>query len=246
MNTKSLIKLIVFNLIIVIVDIILFSNGFVGLSLSSPSLVKKILFFVVLAISVILLIFINATILNGQNKIKVVDKDELKKPKDYIDNLKNYYHKKEFTDEIKVLIGQINRISPKTSALDTILLENFEPQEMTYIKFKNMIDDVSSIFFDNVKKTINRIAIFDDLEYENLINNKIELPDNNKEEKISIYQKHISYVNGLIQKNEEIITKFDNLMLEISQLDDVNEQSVENIQILNEFDELINNTKYYN
>ena len=64
-------------------------------------------------------------------------------------------------------------------------------------------------------------------------------------DQLRIYNEHISNVNGLVEMNENILVKLDKLLLEISKLDDLDEQGLENIAAVQEINDLIAQTKYY-
>ena len=244
MKHKGL-KILLFNLALSAGCIFLISSGFIGFNPSAESAFKRIMFYVVVLAALALFIGVNYRILVPSKKVKLIDKKEVKSPKDYIKSLEELAYKKEFENQLSVLIGQIKRISPKQASLNVILEQNFDKTELTYIKFKTTIDEVIGLFYENIKKAVNRIGVFDEQEYRKLLNNELNLPDDSKELKIKIYGEHIAYVDGIIRQNEDIITLLDNLMLEISKLDDINGKSMENIQILAEMRELIKNTKYY-
>ena len=241
MNSKpSIIKLVLFNIAVAAVSIILFSPGFVGLS---P---RRIGFYIALALIAAAFLAVNYILLAApQKKAHLVVKDELKSPKAYIKSLQDLAYKKDFSQQLGVLESQIKRLTPKQASLEVILEQNFEKTEMTYIKFKTTIDEVVSLFYENIKKAINRISVFDEDEYTKLRKNELNLPEDSRNLKYEIYNEHFSYVDSVIKRNEDIITLIDNLILEISKLDDINNQSMENIQILAEMKELIKNTKYY-
>ena len=239
-NKGSVIKLIVFNLVLAGICIYLFSPGFVGLS---P---KKAAFYIVLLAAAGIFLAVNYFLLTGSSKkTKLVDSNELKMPKDYIKSLQELAYKKDFTNRLAALESQIKRLNPKEASLEVILEQNFDKTEMTYIKFKTTIDEVTALFYENIKKAINRISVFDEDEYTKLRRNELNLPEDSRNLKYEIYNEHFSYVDSVIKRNEDIITLIDNLILEISKLDDINNQSMENIQILAEMKELIKNTKYY-
>ena len=244
MKNKPL-KILLFNLGLSAACIFLISSGFAGFNPSSESSFKRIMFFAVVLVALVLFLTVNYRILVPPKKVNIIDNKEMKSPKDYIKSLEELAYKKEFEKQLSVLIGQIKRLSPKQASLDVILEQNFDKTEMTYIKFHSTIDEVIGLFYGNIKKAIKRIGVFDEEEYRKLLRNEIDLPDDSRVLKLNIYGEHISYVDGIISQNEDIITLLDNLMLEISKLDDINGKSMENIQILAEMRELIKNTKYY-
>ena len=245
---KKFWKIVIFNAVFACVCIFLFSPGFIALSPAARDAAKVILFFVAVVAALAVFIFVNYAILAGTpkpKKVKIVDKDELNSPKDYIKALQAYSYKKDFEKQIAVLVDQIKRVSPKQASLEVILEQSFDKTEMTYVKFKTTLDEVMKLFYENTKKAVNRIGVFDENEYRMLMNNQLNIPEDSKRLKIKIYKEHIEYINAVTRRNEYIITLIDNLILEISKLDDLNSQSAENLQILADMKKLIENTKYY-
>ena len=48
-----------------------------------------------------------------------------------------------------------------------------------------------------------------------------------------------------MEMNENILTKLDGLLLEVSKLDDINEEDLENMAAIQEINNLIAQTRYY-
>ena len=241
-------KLLIFNSVFACACIFLFSPGYAALSPASDMAYKVILFFVAVLGLFAVFIYVNSAILSGtkrQKKIKLVNQEQLETPKDYIRALQSYQYKKDFEKPIGILVDQVRRVSPKQASLQVILDQNFEKTEMTYSKFSTTLDDVMKLFYDNTKKAINRIGVFDENEYRMLLANQLNLPDQSKQLKLNIYREHIEYVNAIVKRNEYIITLIDNLILEISKLEDINSQNAETIEIIQDMKKLIENTKYY-
>lgn len=141
----------------------------------------------------------------------------------------------------------------KDKALDSILAQYFSPQEMTYTKFQTVIDSVQALFYNNLKKMINRMIIFDYKDYTKLINklknapasDGITVASKSTGAQLKIYNEHIDYVKGLVEMNESILVKLDSLLLEISKLDDIDEAGLEELTAIQEINDLISQTKYY-
>lgn len=228
--------------------ILLFAHRFVGLSPSSDSALKVVGYFVAVPVMLVLFIKVNSVIISGTKKqkgIQYVEGDKLNTPKDYIKALEGYAYKKDFEKPIRLMTDQIHRLTPKQESLQTILSKSFQPDEMTYVKFKNTLDEVINLFYANTKLAIRRIGVFDENEYRRLVNNSLNVPEASRQQKLNIYKEHIDFTYAVVNRNEYIITLVDNLILEISKLEDLNSQSAENIHILNDMRALIDNTKYY-
>ena len=112
---------------------------------------------------------------------------------------------------------------------------------------------MQAIFYNNVKKMLNRMIIFDYKDYQKLAekvrNSQARenggLVSRSVDTQMRIYSEHIFYVRGLVSQNEEILIKMDALLLEISKLDDLDEHGLENMAAVQEINDLIAQTKYY-
>ncbi len=252
-SVKKLLKLLCLNVGIAIVDVILFSQGLVGLTIGANALISALAVTAII-MSAVVFSYGNYRILLAQpERPRLYRKTELNDPKSYIAALDERRDKKVFEKDIAAAVEQIYRIEDKQQALSTILAQYFTPQEMTYTKFQGTINAVMATFYDNIKKMLNRITIFDYKDYVKL-NDKIRYsPQINGMgvasvsvgEQIKIYNEHIAYVSGLVETNDRILTKLDALLLEITKLDDPNESDLENTLAIQEINELIQQTKYY-
>lgn len=248
MSKKQIIKLICLNLGIVLLNIILFSAGFVGLNFSGAA-VTTALGVTVIVMSLLAFFYGNYTILFKQPSIQLFKSTELVESKDYIGALEERREKRVFDSEISNAIDQVYRLQDKDKALDSILSQYFSPQEMTYTKFQSVIDSVQALFYNNLKKMINRMIIFDYKDYTKLMNKlgnaSVAGTSKSASTQLKIYNEHIDYVKGLVEMNESILVKLDSLLLEISKLDDIDEAGLEELAAIQEINDLISQTKYY-
>lgn len=248
MSKKQIIKLICLNLGIVLLNIILFSAGFVGLNLNGAA-VTTALGVTVIVMSLLAFFYGNYTILFKQPSIQLFKSTELVESKDYIGALEERREKRVFDSEIANAIDQVYRLQDKDKALDSILSQYFSPQEMTYTKFQSVIDSVQALFYNNLKKMINRMIIFDYKDYTKLMNKlgnaSVAGTSKSASTQLKIYNEHIDYVKGLVEMNESILVKLDSLLLEISKLDDIDEAGLEELAAIQEINDLISQTKYY-
>ena len=280
---NRIIKLLLLNLGIALVNVVAFSKGLLGLGFTGGALTTAISA-TIITMSVLAFGYGNYTLLFSEPKaqpIKLLKNSELNTAGDYITALQGIKGKPVFDEVIQTSIEQLYRMEDKDKALDIILEQYFTVQEITYTRFQNAIDSVRVIFFNNVKKMINRIIIFDYKDYKKVLakiqsarpvygrnnssssssyerrgyNNGTAAQDGSEpsvgvapqaaSEQYRIYREHITYVNSLVDMNENILTKLDGLLLEISKLDDINEQDLENMAAIQEINSLIAQTKYY-
>jgi hypothetical protein len=243
MNTSKIVKLSVLNLLLVITNIVLLSEGLVGLSIFSPNLIVKLSTIVLFIVDILIFVFGNYIILNYKPKQKPYNESKLVETKDFINMLNQCRQKKEFKEEVDDAIQQIARITTKTETLNFVLSQHFTPGSMTYTKFSNTINGINQLFFANLKSMIGRMLIFSQEEYDDKDNVKA-----NAEAKFirnKIFKEHIEYVEGIVEKNENILIKLDNLVLEISKLDDTSSIDLNDLSTVQEINSLIEQTKFY-
>ena len=255
MSKKQIIKLICLNLALALVNVVLFSRGLVGLTFDGNALVTA-LAITEIVMSVLIFGYGNYKILFEEPEVKLLKGSDLTETKDYIEALDERHGKKVFDPLIDAAIDQVFRLNDKDKALDSILMQYFTPTEMTFIKFQGVIDSVQSLFYNNIKKMINRIIIFDDKDYVRTVEKMSKIrdlptlndpmsPSSQAGKQLQIYNEHIRYVKNLIDDNESILVKMDSLLLEISKLDDLSSQGLENMDAIREINELIEQTKFY-
>ncbi len=248
-------KIICLNLAIALLNIIMFSKGLVGLSFTGSALSAAFAVTTVV-MSLIAFGYGNYTLLFSEKKepkIQLLRNGDMRTTDDYTQALQSKKEYHVFDEEINIACEQIARMKDKETALSSILDQFFVPEEITYTRFRNAITSVQAIFYNNCKKMVNRMIIFDYKDYKKL-SEKARLHQANSgagavsrpaDQQLAIYNEHITYVRELVSTNEAILTKLDALLLEISKLDDLDEKGLENIAAIQEINDLIVQTKYY-
>jgi len=237
LTKKQLLKIAALNGFIVIVNILLLSEGFLNL-LSSDNIILKAIGIAVIVMSVLLFGYGNYSLLKPQ-ETKIYKNSDLLTGDDYIDALENCPNQKIFRNELDKGIKQMEKIRKKSELLKVILLQYFTEGEMTYHRFQNVIAGVESVFFRNIKKVINRITIFDAQTY------KEQKKGQDVSADYDICGQHIEYINQSLIQNDLLLRKVDDLILEVSKLDEMKESALEELPAIQEIDQLIEETKYY-
>jgi len=250
---KQAIKIICLNLGIALLNVIMFSKGMVGLNFAGEAL-KTALAVTIIVMSLIAFFYGNYVLLFSEKQqppIQLLKGTEFNDPKDYIRALEEKRGNGVFDENIQTAVEQVGRMMEKDRALDSILEQFFTPQEMTFTRFQSAINAVQGIFYNNIKKMINRMIIFDYKDYRKLKEKESHAEDTGSvisksaQKQLDIYREHIEYVGGLVDMNEEILVKLDGLLLEISKLDDLDQQGLENMAAVQEINDLIAQTKLY-
>ena len=245
------VKIIILNLCIALLNVLMFSKGLLGLTFAGEAF-KVALAVTVVVMSLVAFFYGNYVLLFSEKKeppVILLKGTELTKPEDYVQSLIEKRGRGVFDEDINTAIEQIGRMEDKDRALDSILEQFFTPQEITFTRFQNAINSVQAIFYNNVKKMINRMIIFDYKDYSKLLEkvkkSGYSTVSRSVDTQMSIYSEHITYVRGLVSMNEDILIKLDGLLLEISKLDDLDEEGLENMAAVQEINDLIEQTKFY-
>lgn len=233
MTKKQIVRAAVLNGSIVIVDVLLLSKGFFNL-LSRDNIILSAIGISVIVMSVLFFFYGNYTILLKQPTTKLYKASELQDYDDYIGALNDCPNQKIFKNKIDQAIKQTERMRKKSEILEVILLQYFEEGEMSYARFKNVIDATRTIFFENIKKVINAVVIYDGEGYKG--------KHETKEDESCLYMER---VEKAVNQNVILLKKLDELTFEISKLDDMRETSLDEIPAVQEIDQLIKETKYY-
>ncbi|MBQ8134500.1 MAG: hypothetical protein IJ192_08860 [Clostridia bacterium] len=251
MSKKQIIKMICLNLAIVALNVILFSQGLIGLTLGEDALLTAI-GVTVIVMSVIAFGYGNYTLLFSEpdHTHKSAEQNE---SQNYIRALEEKRDKVVFEPEILSATDQISRLENKKKTLDNILSQYFSPQEVAYTQFQDTVGALKELFYYNIKKILNRITIFDYKDYLKVDDELKNAPvvdgitvfSSSADAQITIYNEHIDYVRELVEENEKILLKLDSLLLEISRSDDINESDFEQMPAMQEINELISQTNFY-
>jgi hypothetical protein len=231
MERKKLIKLLGLNLGIAAADIITISSGIIG---GSP---------LATASGITIIFLTSAGLIYGNYKLHkepevVIPAPEIWTTEKYIEELNIYRWSKTFGKNVALLLAQIQRQQKKNETIRDILLQKFSPDEISYQKFYAVIPEVEKIFFRNIRRVINTLKAFDEEGYN--INGKEEEAEGFSPEiiwvKLRVYNEYITSVKTVTEDNEQLLTKLDELMLEISDLNSADSGQLK--KIMDYIDEL--------
>ena len=170
---------------------------------------------------------------------------EIRRKNKYLEVLNQSAENPVFRGEIEVTKEHIEQIQTRLQKLNDILSSHFKPHEMTYKRFKHIIEDAATRFYANVKTMVKRINIFDEKDYFRVSDRNVNMSVSARQERLKIYTEHINYVKKIVEANENIISKLDMLLLELTKLDDFSEEALNNNAAINELNDLIDQTKFY-
>ena len=243
MNPKKMTKVIAFNSAIALINIGLFSDALLGLSLFEGSAVALGAAWAAVAASGFAFVKGNTALLKSkETHLLVKDIHSLESCISVFEEaLKNG---DVFDKNILINIEQIKRFQRKKATIEEILLQKFSKEEMSYQKFKNVLSEVENVIYLNMRSILNKISAFDVYEYEAMQRGEI-LRNDLYDEKLEIYNGYIEFVNNSTKTNEDILLKLDKILLEISKYNTFDGIDIHTLPAIVEMDELIKNAKLY-
>lgn len=237
------IKLLGLILVVVVINIIVFSPGFIGVEIGGTALATAS-GVTLLFISVLVLIYGSYILLFKPSVVLPVK--QIRTHEDYVEALTHYRRIKALEDNISVALEQLDRMRKKKDTLLDVLNQRFDPMELSYKKFASVTEEVEKLFYLNVRSILNRLNVFDETEFNSVMNHKpTSFSQKLMQEKREMYNEYLSFVKSSLGTNEEILLKLDKLLLEISRLDSFEPGDIENMPCMQEIDSLIKQTKYY-
>ena len=236
-------KLAILNITIILLNIVIFSKAFIGLSIGQNALTSAFgVMWIFLAVAVFL--YGNYRILNAPAPPQPKISDSRFETLESCCVLLTEYINRQgttFDASLKTMKTQLERMVKKDRTITDILLQKFQATELSYMKFKNQISSVKKILCLNTRSVLNRLYAFDESEFEKAF--RTQPTDKHTDAKRALINEYKDFVNQTIDYNEDILLKMDRLILELSKLNDPEE--LNGMDALQDIDSLINNTKWY-
>jgi len=240
-DTEKIIKIIVLNIGIGVIDTILFSPGLLGIEIIGASAFETAFGATAILMSCIVFVFGNYNLLVE----KKIQASEIKTTDDYIDALSQNYGKRIFEKDITTILEQIEMFQKKRETIKEVLLQKFDITEISYSKFDGVISDLENVFYMNIRSIINKLNAFDKKDYDRIKKEDRKFSNEFFQEKLSIYNQYITFVKKAIEDNEQIILKLDKILLELTKFNSLEGGKIEDMIAMKEIDDLINKIKLY-
>ncbi len=181
------------------------------------------LFFAALGIivglmSAALLFLVNYRLMTENSHGSGVKARQLKEGEDYKKALMTYRGKPAFGDIVSNTLTQLQSLERKGEKLDEILYQNYGEGAENFESYSVVWRDAQTLIFENVKRILNGMAVFDEQDYRRLQVQK-QMTDLQKE-KYEMYVSQMENLGKLTENNEQILFEFDRLLLEVSRLND--------------------------
>lgn len=243
MNPRKIKQLLLLNAAIILANIVLFSNAFVGLTLFSGTALSISAAWTAVIMSGVAIFKGNSQIL-AKKELRALTQN-IQSLHDCVPVFKEAIHNGDVFDEnILKNIDQIKRFRRKCDTIKEILLQKFSADELSFQKFGGVLKDIENVIYMNMRSILNKISAFDMAEYETMQSKGFNY-DELTQEKWDIYNEYIHFVNNATKTNEEIILKLDKMLLEISRYNSLEGGDLQKLPAMIEMDELIKNANLY-
>ncbi|MBQ9906833.1 MAG: hypothetical protein IJM46_08700 [Oscillospiraceae bacterium] len=151
---------------------------------------------IIVAAVILLALIADAAIMHSVSASVVSDAKKLKDTDDYIRAFQAWLSEDTpFTEYIRLAINQLESLKRKQKALRVILDDSKDSP------FLSTADEVDQYILANCKRILNRVMIYDK-------------SDAHK------YNMHVAYLQQVLGENAHVLSDFENLILEVSQIGD--------------------------
>ena len=241
---KKYIKLVIGNLVFAILMICLYSPGLIGLSVFNDSVVVSAAAAAIAVVAILFFTLFNRSILLNKefNLIEGKEEKSIKKVTEIMES----YKKSEVLGRIaQSSLAQMKRLKTAENNYEKLISRRFQPGTFSYEKFINVIRSSTIVLDNGYIKIANKMVIFDEEEYQKLLGDEYlydDIPDDIQREKFELYNKNLTGIKEMLEKNEIILLGIDKLMTEISDLESTDNEINETAS---EIDSLLSQLEYY-
>lgn len=237
-------RVLLFSVVVLLFNIMVFSDHMLGLDLFGAGLGS----FLAGAATVIgsVIVWVVGTLRIALERTKPMILEKIHSPQDYAKVLMQYRRRNAFTREIDTMISQIKRMEHKNKTLTDFLLQHFDSHELTYTRFQGVITDGQHLFYANTMNVLNTLKAFDTNDYLQLTRSGPQkLPKEMVAGKMQIYNEYIATVREAVADNEQVLMKFDQMLLETTKLSIPSTGRLAEESVLQELDTIIGSIKWY-
>ena len=243
---------IVFDVVMVILIIILYSPFQLGLSPLDPSIFRAALSIILGVVIIYELIKVNGRAIRKANAEKRFADPDAEMHSSDLKRLFGDYEKKPVVGKYaKQALSELDAVEHRYNALERIISERFMESSITWDKFMAVPISAKNVVTQNCDLLLHRIQNFDIDTYNRLMKRGITSSirhgnsfEERRDEKRAFLESNINDMNGIIGANENIIVELDNFITELSKPENF-ESAETNSHILEEINTLIEQTKYY-
>ncbi len=215
MNNKY-VKVVILNLVIILTMVVCYSEGFLGLRPTDPSIFRAGMSIFMAIAGVFAFFFGNYTILRGPVHYHVTT-DSLVDLSQARGVLASYHGGKYFGRIADTAANQLVRLERTMERAKNAVGSKFEDGSMSYDRYDATVRAAQEAALNNVVAMANRMQIFDEKDYARLRNYKNDdIPDDIQERQIALYEDNLKQLEAAVSANEELILALDTMSLELA------------------------------
>lgn len=209
-----------------------YSPGMLGLSPNDSSIFRAGCSIILPMVLIYILYRVNSELVLGEKHEYV---ESVSNMKDAERVMKSYISGKYFGKTAETVLNQLYRIQKSTSRLDMMLDKKFETGSLSWQRYHGVIEDAEKTINQTICQMTNRMLLFDEEEYKQLLCFKEDrIPDDIQEERLKLYQENLGKIESAITVNERILLQFDKLTSGLTLQENRNDELLEKIQKLTE------------
>lgn len=238
---KTFLKLLLFNLSLVVIAVLTYSNGFLALRITDPSILRA-------GLSVLIGLGLAAGLVFGNYRLLKdptgVTPAMLTDAKQVEAALKENTGSRYFGSLARTALEQFRRIGASTARALAAVHGKFQTGSMTESRYAAAIEAAGQTALENMKNIAMRMSMFNDDEYRRLQSYRRDnIPDDIQTQQLALYGQNLDYIKQSVAANEALILKLDTLALEISNA--AGDGAAASDALLAEITQLTNELKYY-
>ena len=201
MDMKKLLKLLGFNLLFVVLEVILLR----GVLDSATNMIPVL---ALILMSAGAFFGVNYMIINKKEKKKALKMDKLRTIDDYREALYSYHSRNNPSEsELREAVYQLDLFQQREDSLRALLGDQFKEPANPFV---TVSDEVKAALLSNIKKCRNR-RVFSDLA------------------DTARFPMHNEYLHHTLGQNRQLLSQYDSLIIEISQIG--NNTETENLHL---------------
>ncbi len=242
MRKNKIKKLLFGNLGFLIGFIVLFSPGFLGLSITDASVIRAALSVTMGIMMPVGMVIYNYKTLSQKEEHKYIGTNQYS-VEEIRQELQHYLGSGLFGQVARSSLDQLDKCEKMQAGVNEILNRKFDKGSLTYQRFDTIAGSAQNTVMANMVNMLNRMRVIDDGVYARLLNYKHDdIPDDIQIQQLELYNKNIAAVKEQRNQNERLIYKLDELRLELAASESVDAAG---IKAYAEIDTLIKQIEYY-
>ncbi len=208
--------MVILNLTIVLLMVVCYSEGFLGLRPTDASIFRAGMSIFMAIAGIFAFFYGNYTLLKDPAPMHITS-DDLVDLSQARSVLAAYHGGKYFGRIADTASNQLLRLERTMERAKNAVGSKFENGSMSFDRYDATVRAAQEAALNNVVAMANRMQIFDEKDYARLRNYKNDdIPDDIQEKQIALYEDNLKQLEAAVSANEELILALDTMSLELA------------------------------